>query len=186
MRVVYFFTIFVLALVLGFLIWQSLNKTRWTPTAKAGSTLNLKYLPPDYCPVEIKFVAGQKAEAATGRILAVKNCREVDLSLVTSQVRAEEWLFFKLPRALPFRLSSNVLTAGTIEYAPELGDVNEDSIIDAADEALILTDMFQDETTNDIDGDKKVTAMDLAYVRLHKGVQRSSDGPVFTEWEKIR
>lgn len=184
MRVIYLSTTLVLALVLGFLIWQSLTKAKLLPAGQSTQTLLLKDLPTSYCPTSAKYVIDVENTESSARVITVKNCREIDLGSISSQVKNLAGVSIKLPKSLPFRLNAAALTQTTIEYAPELGDVNNDGVIDSQDESQILKDLFLTTATTDVDGDKKVTVTDLVYARLHRGTTRASEGPVFTGWDK--
>lgn len=190
MRNLQFLLIVVLAIITGYFIWQTVDGNV-TATTSAAKTLQLTDMPITYCPKVAKIVTNLSASASrTGQTVTVTNCRLINLA----NIKADQ-AYIKLPHALSFMISPATATS----YAPELGDVNEDGSINAADEKLVIDSLFgmavndpadldndTAVTATDLDRDGSVTATDLALVRLHQGVSitAGSNGDQI-DWEDI-
>lgn len=169
MRNLQLLLILIFALTIGYFIWQTIDGTSSQPTA-LKKELQLVDLPIQYCPKEAKIVATLGSAAVrTGRVVPVINCRTISLENFTAAK-----LYIKLPQALSFAIT--LPTAGSISYAPELGDVNEDGSINAIDETIVSDNLFATGVGNeaDVDSDGSVTTTDLVLVRLHQGVSATA------------
>lgn len=169
MRSLYIVTIAFLALTAGYLIWQTILGERSKPPT-VSSELSLLDLPSRYCPTEAKAVTNlDSLTEQTARVLPITNCRTVSLAPFAAVLEAGNQLYLKIPSALPFTVSQETIALG---YAPELGDVDGNGVIDQVDEAALIEQLTATTTlpTLDLTGDGRVDVEDLALVRLHQGV----------------
>jgi|GEM_PF-6398969 len=181
MRAWYSLMVVGLLLVIGFLVWRDINHSVQTTSRQTAVTLT--DLPVHYCPKQVQVVVDQANQPRVGKIIALKNCRTIELSSVLGTSTVGQ-ISFKLPLALPFQI--NVADFGTqpVTYAPELGDLNDDAVIDARDESLVSDNLFSSDNQFDLDNDGQVSVLDVALVRLHLGASyQVVDPPI--DWSEV-
>ena len=161
---------------------------RPTSTQARQGVIELTNLPDQYCPLLATVVATDSTSksALLDANTTVDECRYITLSKLTALENAPQVIFVKLPGALAFRISIDSIK-GRYQYAPSLGDVNGDNIIDSTDESQVANALFSIDssqvTANDLDQDKKVSVMDLSLTRInHRAGVGRPDGKA---WGKI-
>lgn len=188
MRSLYIVTIAFLALTVGYLIWQTVMTGGIKPTANQAE-LQLSDLPTRYCPTQIRVVSSLADRAEqTGQLLPVTSCRAVKLASLSKAAADAPLFYFKLPSALPFSLTAAELSSG-VTFAPALGDVTGDGVIDRVDESRLAARLFSQpaDPTFDLTADGVIDAEDLALVRLHQGVGATTgENGDRIQWEQIR
>ena len=150
--------------------------------------IELKNLRDQYCPLRAAVVVADPntPNAATlfDSTVVVDECRFITLNNLTGLTDGPHQVYVKLPGALAFRVVIDS-TTGSYQFAPSLGDVNEDNIIDTKDESQVAEALFSDKSAeislNDIDQDKKISVLDLSLTRVNRraGVARP-DGQVWS------
>lgn len=151
--------------------------------------ISLTGLPDQYCPNRAQVVVTDPKNATTILLdtsVAVEQCRYITLKGIIGSVSESRLVIIKLSRALAFRVQID-LPKGVYNYAPSLGDVNDDNIIDSLDENQVATALFSTDLAkiagNDLDRDEKVTVLDLSLIRINHraGIFRPDGKP----WSKI-
>ncbi len=174
--------IFALTLVVVLVIMATYVLT--TPNSNQGQsgTIELTNLPDQSCP-RLAAVVATDLNVKTLKILidttvAIDECRYITLDKLSGLGDAlPRLIFVKIPGMLAFRVQIDSLK-GRYQYAPSLGDVNGDNIIDSTDENAVVVALSSHETAqispSDLDQDKKVSVLDLSLTRINRraGVNR--------------
>jgi len=135
--------------------------------------LALTNLPDRYCPSTAKVVV-TKPDMNDSKIIldsevAISECRQIELKKISTLEGISLYYYVKLPKALAFRLRVDS-NDGRYQYAPSLGDVNNDNIIDAVDEQLVTAALLTTDPDQiaalDLDQDNKITVLDLSLTRI--------------------
>ncbi|MDP3992622.1 MAG: hypothetical protein Q8Q05_00140 [bacterium] len=169
----------VLVVVVAILAAYMLFKPNSTQTRQG--TIELTHLPDQYCPLSAAVVTTD-LNTKTPKILldttvAIDECRYITLAKLSGLGSGSQFIFVKISGQLAFRVQIDSIK-GRYQYAPSLGDVNNDNIIDSADETLVGSALFTSDeaqiSTNDLDQDKKVSVLDLSLTRTNHraGVER--------------
>ncbi len=165
-----------LGIVIGLIIVVVIAALSWllqvtlfgaSSTNKSNNTLvTFSDLPVSYCPKTANVkVADQFNEEMT-----VINCRQLDLSNLASFFNTGTNIVITLPTALPINLPvGDLKLTSQATLTPQLGDVDNNGIIDEKDEKAVADNLFTTNKAMDVDSDGTVTAADLALVRLHQG-----------------
>lgn len=165
--------VFIILLLLGGL-WLRPKLIRTGALGTASGAIILAGLPSTLCPTHVIVVVG--TEAIREQTVQLTNCRTLELSRLGVENK-DATVLIKLSHALAERV---VLTAETqaVSVSVRLGDVDNDNIIDALDEDLIVKELWTKSTSgSDLDSDGTVSAADLAYTRLNRGIgQEKTDG----------
>lgn len=144
-------------------------------TQTRPGTIELTNLPDQYCPLSAAVVATD-LNAKTPKILlditvAIDECRYITLAKLSGLGSESQFIFIKISNQLAFRVQIDSIK-GRYQFAPSLGDVNNDNVIDAADEAQVSSALFSNDETqlnlNDLDQDKKVSVLDLSLTRINR------------------
>ncbi len=149
--------------------------TKPNSASRRQGVIELTNLPDQYCPLLATFVATDldvdSPKVLLDTAVPIDGCRFIALSKLTGLEDKAQRLFIKLPDALAFRVTIDSLS-GRYQYAPALGDVNDDNIIDSTDEAQISAALFSTDpsqvSTFDLDRDKSISVLDLAITRLNR------------------
>ncbi|MEK7202095.1 MAG: hypothetical protein AAB669_00985 [Patescibacteria group bacterium] len=169
----------VLVVVVSILAAYTLSKPITTQTRQG--TIELTHLPDQYCPLSAAVVATD-LDAKTPKILldievAIDECRYITLAKLSGLGSEPQFIFVKISGQLAFRVQIDSIK-GRYQFAPSLGDVNNDNIIDSNDETQVSSALFSNDETkislNDLDRDKKVSVLDLSLTRINRraGVER--------------
>lgn len=169
----------VLVVVVAILAAYTLLKPGSTQTRQG--TIELTNLPDQYCPLSAAVVVTD-LDAKTPKILhdievAIDECRYITLDKLSGIGSGPQFIFVKISKQLAFRVQIDSMK-GRYQYAPSLGDVNNDNVIDSKDEALVNSALFSNDesqiTDYDLDQDKKVSVLDLSLTRINHraGVER--------------
>lgn len=151
--------------------------------------ISLTGLPDQYCPSQAQVIVTDSKNATTILLdasVAVEQCRYIALKGLVGSVSESRLVIIKLSRALAFRMQIDS-PKGVYHYAPSLGDVNGDNVIDSLDENQVATALFSTDLAkiaeNDLDRDEKVTVLDLSLIRINHrtGIFR----PDRKSWSKI-
>lgn len=165
----------------------ALKQFRQEPaTATDSGNLVLTNLPSQYCPTRARLLLSQAAAsgAIIDREVNVDNCRYVSLSKYLSGRQDNYIIHLKLARALAFTFELKAPLEGVVEYPVQLGDVNNDNVIDAMDDKAVSQLLFSETSPElDLNGDKIVTIDDLSIVRLNQGVGAAR--PDGAAWAKV-
>lgn len=171
----------ILWLILGLAIllaalsaWQVLSK-RTTPSA----VLTLAGLPGSYCPGQAHLVVlsqeSGSSEVLSDELVMVERCRIINLD-PTNQLNSNMVynFYLKLPQALGMHFQSTWPPARSIERHIEVGDTNNDNLINSQDSQAVSAALFQKadkETQNlDFDGDGQISVNDLSLTQTNRGV----------------
>lgn len=181
---------YIFALVVVALMFAAYIMLRPASSQQRQGIIELTNLPDQYCPLQAQVAtfelnAKTSEKALLDKQLVVDECRYVVLKEIFELTSEPRQLFVKLPNALAFRLQIDSVK-GRYEYAPSLGDVNGDNVIDSIDETLVSNALFSIDptqiTANDIDQDKKVSVLDLSLTRVnHRAGAVRPDGK---NWSK--
>lgn len=138
------------------------NVVRINMIKSQSKSIYFSALPQTYCPQSVR---AEITELDTGleKNLTVQNCNSLTVNSAVSSLK----LYF--PSALPLEITNP--TNGS-SYELTLGDANGDGSINELDYELVGSAIFSNSYAAelDIDGDKKVTALDLAYTVYGVGV----------------
>lgn len=166
---------YIIVLVVAVLIFAAYITLRPSSSQQRQGVIELTNLPDQYCPLQVQ-VATFKLNAKTSgttlsdKQVAVEECRYIVLKNISELTDEPRQIFVKLPNALAFRMQIDS-TAGRYQYAPSLGDVNGDNVIDSLDETQVADTLFSVDptkiTANDIDQDGKVSVLDLSLTRIN-------------------
>lgn len=161
----------ILGFALGLLVYQYLSQ-RQGQAANPIGVVSLSNRPDSYCPT----AAEAKVEPANlSQNLNVTDCRTIDLRSLATSLASGSKIYLKLPFALTVELNVGASLQSSYQISLELGDVNNDNVIDQTDEQLIRESLFiaaadSRQSERDVDGDKTVTMLDLALAKLNHGV----------------
>lgn len=150
-------------------------------TQTRSGTIELTNLPDQYCPLSAAVVA-TNLNTKTPKILlditvAIDECRYITLARLSGLGSEPQFIFVKISKQLAFRIQIDSMK-GRYQFAPSLGDVNNDNVIDSNDEAQVSSALFSNDEAqlnlNDLDQDKKVSVLDLGLTRINRraGVPR--------------
>ncbi|KKU43180.1 MAG: hypothetical protein UX60_C0033G0006 [Berkelbacteria bacterium GW2011_GWA2_46_7] len=182
-KVIIVLVVIAAVLALYFLLRPNLTQAR-------QGVIELTNLPDQYCPLQVAIVVtdptSKNSKALIDTTVAVDECRYITLSKLATFGSEPRLIFVKLPTALAFRVSIDSIK-GRYQYAPSLGDVNGDNIIDLSDENQITSALFSADplqvSVNDLDQDRKITVLDLSLTRInHRAGVGRPDGRT---WGKI-
>lgn len=176
MRIKVLVILVVVAILLGAYTLLNPNSAQ----ARQG-TIELTNLPDQSCPLSAAVVVTD-LKAKTPKIsidttVAVDECRYITLAKLSGLGSEPQFIFVKISNQLAFRVQIDSIK-GRYQYAPSLGDVNGDNIIDRSDETQVSSALFSNDETkislNDLDQDKKVSVLDLSLTRINRraGVER--------------
>ncbi len=140
---------------------------------RESATLSLSNRPSRFCPETAKVVAVKTATPTTVHFegqTTVRQCEIISLPIDQLSEPIEYQIFVQIDRALAFRA---VVTGPvrTLSMPIQLGDVTGDNTINEDDIRELERGLGQAELAAqlDIDGDKEVTILDYALVRLNQG-----------------
>ncbi|HUD20877.1 MAG TPA: dockerin type I domain-containing protein [Candidatus Saccharimonadales bacterium] len=160
-------------ILVGLSAWQLLNLQK---KSQVTGSLVLDDLPTSYCPKEAQVVlriAGEN-QNLTDQTVSLADCHTIALSPLLAGHNGSLKIWVRLPQALAFSRDFNWPLTQDLTYAPRLGDSNGDNVVDGADEQAVSAQIFAANDTNvgsaDIDGDGRVTVLDLSLVKLNQGV----------------
>ncbi|MCR4277924.1 MAG: dockerin type I domain-containing protein [Candidatus Berkelbacteria bacterium] len=182
---------YIIALVVVALMFAAYIMLRPSTSQQRQGVIELTNLPDQYCPLQAQvaiFEPNTKTseKALFDKQLVVDECRYVVLKEILELASEPRQLFVKLPNALAFRLQIDSVK-GRYQYAPSLGDVNGDNVIDSIDETLVANALFGIDpiqiTANDIDRDKKVSVLDLSLTRVN--YRAGAVRPDGKNWSKL-
>jgi hypothetical protein len=180
----------VLVIIFGLVFWrwgdnQGLFKKTDQPT------ITLTGMSADLCPATAEVAITditQTTKVLVERSVAIQNCRTISLPIPVGFKSQQTYAYVRIPRALAFKVTVDPGNP-EINYAPEFGDVDDNNIIDRADQDTISTHLFEKAETAssangqfDVDGDKQITVNDLSLSRLNSGVGVSR--PDNKSWRK--
>lgn len=148
--------------ILGVVAVTSVVRTDMIKSQK--STIYFSGLPQTYCPQSVRAVVTESGTVSE-KNLPILNCNTLSFSSAATSLT----LYF------PSALQLEIAPANNSSYEIRLGDANGDGSIDEVDYELVSAAIFNNTYAAelDIDGDKKVTALDLAYTAY--GVGASND-----------
>lgn len=149
-------------------------RPRLVQTGKVGTTnraILLAGLPTTLCPTHVIVVIDTDEQA-----VELSNCRTLELARLGLEKKSVTVLI-KLSHALAERVALTSETQ-TASVSVRLGDVDNDNVIDQQDEELVAKELWEKSVSGaDLDSDGMVTAADLAYTRLNRGVgQEKTNG----------
>lgn len=156
----------VVLLLLGGL-WVRPRLVRTGSLGTSGRAILLAGLPATLCPTHIIVVVG--GDASREQTVELANCRTLELARLGVE-KKDATVLIKLSHALAERVALTPETQ-TVSVSMRLGDVDNDNVIDQQDEELVTKELWEKSTTGtDLDSDGTVSAADLAYTRLNRGV----------------
>lgn len=181
---------YIIVLVVAVLMFAAYITLTPSSSQQRQGVIELTNLPDQYCPLQVqvatfKLNAKTSGAALSDKQLAVEECRYIVLKNISELTNEPRQLFVKLPHALAFRIQIDS-TEGRYQYAPSLGDVNGDNVIDSIDETRVADTLFSVDptkiTANDIDQDRKVSVLDLSLTRInHRAGAIRPDGKSWSE-----
>lgn len=181
---------YIIVLVVVVLMFAAYILLRPSSSQQRQGVIELTNLPDQYCPLQVQVAtfelnAKTSEKALSDKQVVVDECRYVVLKEILELTNEPRQLFVKLPNALAFQVQIDSVK-GRYQYAPSLGDVNGDNVIDSIDETLVANALFGIDptqvTANDIDQDKKVSVIDLSLTRInHRAGAVRPDGK---NWSK--
>lgn len=162
-------------LVLTFLALVIFGWQYFATNRPSGLTpvLTLGNIPGQDCPKNAQLVITDiRKKVVTDRTVVIDSCQNISFSDLSNK-RGSFTVYLKVPGALAFKEVVTLPLAGSLSHDLAFGDINNDNVIDSLDESQVLDGLFKNSAplpAADINKDGVVTALDLAYVRLNKGV----------------
>lgn len=143
-------------------------------TQARQGVIELTNLPDQYCPLLAETVVTdattKNPTIITDRTVKILECRYIVLSELMDKSNTARQIAIKIPGALAISIGIDS-TRGHYQYAPTLGDVNDDNIIDLSDESQVSLALFSSDptliSTSDLDYDGKVSVLDLSFTRIN-------------------
>ncbi len=154
-------------------------------TAKASGRLEIVNTPERYCPTQAQIVVTSSINQVLpehDQTVAVINCRTIEIKSLIGTTADTKIIWLKLPGALADKTSIDSPT-DYFQFSPRLGDVNGDNVIDEIDRRLVENTLLSDAAgviKADIDGDQKISIIDLSLTRINAGV--GSERPDGKNW----
>ncbi len=164
--------IWILIILLGMLTSGWLI-TRFFQPAELSQVVPGVYLtnrPSSYCPKKADLAIFDGKKLISSASVAVTVCQRIDWPANLEEVASPN-IIIKLSHALAFSVPGGEQQKGIFEQPIKLGDATDDNIIDHSDLDLITLALQGKGGNNlDIDGDDKISALDLALAKVNQGV----------------
>jgi hypothetical protein len=144
-------------------------------TVTAGTGIRLTNRPASYCPTAAQVVIVKSASSTIpefDELVAITNCDEISLPTSALNLPVEYQLYVLAPNARALRVLAVGPVASFLSAPIQLGDTNEDNVINEADQRFIEARIGQtslDALAADIDGDATVTILDYSLVATNQG-----------------
>lgn len=177
----------VLIAIVVLLAAYTLSKPITTQTRPG--TIELTNLPDQYCPLSAAVVVTD-LNAKTPKIIldsevAIDECRYITFAKLSGLGSESQFIFVKISKQLAFRVQIDSMK-GRYQFAPSLGDANNDNVIDSNDEAQVSSALFSNDEAqlnlNDLDQDKKVSVLDLSLTRINR--RAGTERPDGQSWSR--
>ncbi len=164
------------------LIWYQGQRTVGQESV-VGAGVRLTNRPPKFCPKTAKVVVATAAQPAVALFegqAAVGGCELLTLPKENLNQAIEYQIFISIAGARAFRLIGAGPLTTFLDYPIQVGDVNDDNIINETDRqavAIGLKDSQQAVDRLDVDNDGQLTVLDYSLVSLNQGagVNRPDD-----------
>jgi hypothetical protein len=165
----YLFIISTLALgaIVGYWVYQDRNNSLISDQPQ----IIFDNLPPLYCPenAEVIITTSDSAVAVLDQSVPITSCQIMELESILPTAPAEYQISLKVPKAIAVSFQVSLPLQSSVKVPIQLGDVNNDNIIDGSDEKTLTDSLFLD-NSNDLDADGKVSIDDILLVRLNQAI----------------
>jgi len=168
--------ILILFIVLGVAIfygWRLLRPASTPPVASPA--IKVTNRPVRYCPttaqlIVARVVQSSKVQVVFDETIPVRNCDTIPLAQPDLQRPGDFRVYVKLPKARAFQLAMTAPLVTQVTHPLQLGDVNNDNVIDQTDISLVEVGLKTKAADVDLDNDGASTVLDLSLTRLNQGI----------------
>ncbi len=148
-------------------------------SASRSPELVLDDLPNGYCPDQIwLLVRASDQTTLSDQAVKITNCRQVSLQSIKPATSTTITIYGKTRHSIAFKKTVSWPVTEDVTVRPEVGDANDDNIIDQADQVIVADSLFRASPAGtalpaDVDTDGAVTVIDWSLTQVNKGIGES-------------